>query len=64
MSPDDTTVTYVSKISGKVIYWDSESEELIIENNKKPINNDYTSAITVGSSFARKATIEDQERYC
>ena len=61
MSPDDTTVTYVSKISGKVIYWDSESEELIIENNKKPINNDYTSAITVGSSFARKANIEDQE---
>ena len=61
MSPDDNTVTYVSKISGKVIYWDSESEELFVENNKRPINDDYSAKITVGSPYARKANITDQE---
>ena len=61
MSPDDTTVTYINKISGKVIYWDSQSQELIVENDKRPINDDYVSEITVGSSFARKASIGNQD---
>ena len=61
MSPDDTTVTYINKISGKIVYWDSQSQELIVENDKQPINNDYISPITVGSSFARKSSIGNQD---
>lgn len=50
---------YTNKISGKIISWDSKNRKLYILNNKQPINDDYTSAATVGTSFAR-TTVSSQ----
>ena len=60
MNPSDVTVKYSNRVSGKVIYWDSQVGELIIENDKQPINNDFVSPITVGSDYSRKTTVGDQ----
>jgi hypothetical protein len=60
INPSDTTTKYDNKISGKVIYWDSESGELIVENDKHPINGDFTSQITVGSDYSRNSIIDNQ----
>jgi hypothetical protein len=59
-NPSNTNQKYDNIISGKIINWDSLSKELIVENDKKPINDDYTSKITIGSVFARNATITSQ----
>jgi hypothetical protein len=59
-NPSNTNQKYDNAISGKIINWDSLAKELIVENDKKPINNDYTSKITVGSIFARNATLNNQ----
>ena len=60
LNPSDTTVKYDNKISGKVIYWDSQFKELIVENDKQPINDDFISNITVGSDFSRKTSAANQ----
>ena len=60
MSSSDPTVKYENKVSGKVIYWDSQSRSLTVENNKQPINNNYNSSITIGSVYARAATADAQ----
>jgi hypothetical protein len=44
---------YTNKISGKIVSWDSKNRKLYVLTNKQPINDDYTSPATVGSSFAR-----------
>ena len=59
-NPSDTNIKYDNKISGKIINWDSASGKLIIENDKSPINNDYTSRITVGSAFSRTPLLTNQ----
>lgn len=55
-NPSARTEKYANKVSGKVIFWDTNTQMLTLENDKKPIDNDYTSEITLGSSFARTAT--------
>jgi hypothetical protein len=59
-NPSDTNQKYTNKISGKIINWDSASKELIIENDKAPINNDYASRITLGSAFSRNPVVANQ----
>ena len=59
-NPSNTNEKYDNDISGKVINWDSLSKQLIIENDKKPINNDYAGKISIGSVFSRNATLANQ----
>jgi hypothetical protein len=49
----DVTKEYSNVITGRVVQWDAERKELTISNNKKPINDNYTSAATTGSDYAR-----------
>lgn len=51
---------YLDKISGTIVDWDAKEKRLVIFNNKQPINGDFTSKVTSGSAFARKATPSDQ----
>jgi len=59
-NPSVRSEKYDNKISGKVIIWDSKSRMLTLENDKQPINNDFTSAITLGSDYARESQTSDQ----
>jgi hypothetical protein len=59
-NPLNTTEKYDNKITGKIILWDPQTRELVIENDKKPIDNDYTSKITLGSNFARTSITANQ----
>ena len=59
-NPLDVTQTYANKITGKIIQWDPQAKELIIENDKNPINSDYTSKITLGSAFSRNNVTNQQ----
>ena len=59
-NPNDVTQKYDNKISGKIVEWDPIAKELTVENDKNPINNDYTSRITLGSAFTREADVADQ----
>jgi hypothetical protein len=52
----DVTKKYTGLIEGKVITWDVSKRELTVSNNKKPLNDNYTSASTFGSIYARKDT--------
>lgn len=60
INPSNRGEKYSNDISGKVILWDSKTRTLTIENDKQPINNDYTSVITLGSIFARESTTSEQ----
>lgn len=60
ISGSDSEVKYTNKISGEIVYWNFQYNELIVENNKQPINNNYTSKITIGSDYARSSTSIDQ----
>lgn len=53
-NPLNTSRKYDNKISGKVVLWDPKSKLLTIENDKYPINGDYTSPISLGSDYTRK----------
>ena len=59
-NPSVRSEKYDNKISGKVIAWDSKSRVLTLENDKQPINNDFTSAITLGSDYARESQTSSQ----
>jgi hypothetical protein len=59
-NPSNTNQKYDNIISGRIIKWDNISKELIIENDKAPINGDYVSRITVGSAFSRNPSISNQ----
>ena len=56
--PSNFNFTYANIIDGKVISWDADDKELIVENPYAPINNDYEGAILKDSPFVRKQ--EDQ----
>jgi len=49
----DITKKYTNLISGKVVLWDAEKQQLTVSNNKYPINNNYTAPATPGSDYAR-----------
>jgi len=49
----DTTKSYDNLINGKVISWDSKKKVLRVACNKQPINDNYISASSVGSDYAR-----------
>ena len=57
--PSDSSVKYTDKISGTVIIWNVEEQQLTLSNQKQPIDNDYTSSITQGNNFIRTATQSD-----
>lgn len=59
-NPSDTTKKYDNKISGKIVNWDPVSKILLIENDKKPIADNYTSPITLGSAYSRAPITENQ----
>jgi len=54
--PSDSSVKYTDKISGTVIIWNAKEKQLVLSNQKQPIDNDYTSSITQGTNFIRTAT--------
>ncbi len=60
LNPTNLSEKYDNKISGKVVLWDSKTKTLTLENDKQPTNNDYSSAITIGSLFAREVVTGDQ----
>ena len=60
INPSNRGEKYSNDISGKVILWDSITKTLTIENDKQPINNDYTSIITLGSDYARESKTSAQ----
>lgn len=54
------TKKYTNVISGKIIRWDSKNKELVVSNNKNPINGDLYSSSQL-PSFARiPFSISDQ----
>ncbi len=57
--PSNFNYNYANIIDGKVISWDSDEKELIVENPYAPIDGNYDSAILKDSNFVRKQ--EDQE---
>ena len=60
INPSVRSEKYENKISGKVISWDSKTKILTLENDKQPINNNFTSAITLGSDYARESQTANQ----
>ena len=59
-NPAQRVDKYENKISGKVIVWDTKTKTLTLENDKNPINGNYTSEITLGSDYARSSTTSEQ----
>ena len=59
INPSNTTENYDNLIAGNVITWDIPSQELTLENDKEPINSDYSSDNKSGS-FIREADADDQ----
>ena len=60
INPSVRSEKYENKISGKVISWDSKTKILTLENDKQPINNNFTSTITLGSDYARESQTANQ----
>ena len=60
INPSIRSEKYENKISGKVITWDSKTKTLTLENDKQPINSNFTNAITLGSDYARQSQTSDQ----
>ena len=58
-SPDAFANIYSDKVDGAIVLWDNKAGQLTVINDKKPINDDYTSKSGSGS-FARKASVDDQ----
>jgi hypothetical protein len=59
-NPSVRSEKYDNKISGKVISWDQKTKILTVENDKQPIDDDFTSEITLGSAFARESQTSSQ----
>jgi hypothetical protein len=51
----DDDELYSNIISGTIIDWDNNAQELVVFNDKNPINDDYTSSVTGASVFSRVA---------
>ncbi|AOV58592.1 virulence-associated structural protein [Synechococcus phage S-CAM3] len=60
INPSVRSEKYENKISGKVISWDQKTKVLVVENDKQPIEDDFTSEITLGSDFARDSQTSSQ----
>tara|TARA_R100001082_G_scaffold47964_1_gene25713 strand:- start:629 stop:8848 length:8220 start_codon:yes stop_codon:yes gene_type:complete len=58
---DTTDDLYLDKISGTVVEWDAKTQELVLFNNKQPINDDFTSKVTALSPYERKKDPTDQQ---
>ena len=58
---DTTDDLYLDKISGTVVEWNAKSQELVLFNNKQPINDDFTSKVTALSPYERKKDPTDQQ---
>ena len=54
--PTDPTDKYTNKITGTVVIWNEETEELTLINEKHPINGDYTSSTSQGVVYNRNAS--------
>ncbi|CAF34148.1 Virulence Associated protein [Synechococcus phage S-PM2] len=59
INPSNTTQKYNNLINGTVVLWDIPTQTLKLENDKQPINSDYTSASGSGS-FIRQQQVADQ----
>jgi len=59
INPSNTTEKYDNLINGTVRIWDVPSQTLTLENDKQPINSDYSSASGTGS-FIRTQQVADQ----
>ena len=59
INPSDLTQTYDNLISGTVHLWDVPTQTLTLENDKQPINSNYTSDNQSGS-FVRTQLVADQ----
>jgi len=59
-NPSAVTQKYDNVITGKIIDWDPVAKQLTVENDKLPINSDYTSEITLGSAFSRAPVTANQ----
>jgi hypothetical protein len=56
-----SNIKYTNIINGEVISWDSATGELVIGVEKKPINNNYTSASLPDGDYARNSNIANQD---
>jgi len=52
---DSLNQPFTNKIEGRIKSWDSKKKILVVSNNKAPINDNYTSAASIGTSFARSS---------
>ena len=59
-NPSYRSEKYENTINGKIVVWDSKTKTLTVENDKQPINSNYSSAITLGSDYARSSTTSGQ----
>ncbi|AMO43113.1 structural protein [Cyanophage S-RIM32] len=59
INPSNNTENYDNLISGTVVLWDVPSQKLRIENDKQPINLDYSSSSGSGV-FIREQTVSEQ----
>ena len=61
-NPSTPTNEYENIIFGNVIIWNSETQEITMRNDTRPIDNDYTSRIVDGQAFTRQADTLDQAK--
>jgi hypothetical protein len=52
---------YLDKISGKIIDWDVNNQQLVVFNDKNPINDNYNAAVTGGSVYTRNSDPSAQQ---
>ncbi len=61
-NPSVIAETYDNKISGTVVLWNRKDRVLTVINDKQPINDDYTGAISTNSDFTRNASLTSQSQ--
>ena len=59
--PQNTNINYSNIVNGNILQWDSKDKELVVENSYYPINGNYNSPITSGSSYTRTSTNQQQD---
>jgi len=56
-----SNIGYTNIVNAEVISWNRANGELVIETEKKPINNDYISPSVPSSDYARNSNAASQE---
>ena len=56
----NANLTYDNLIDGFVVNWDPKNKEIYIENNKFPINGNYTANSLEVGDYARESIVADQ----